>query len=111
MVNETNNNGTAVRKPVLFIQHGLTADASRFVINAPFKAPAFMAVKDGFDVWLGNNRGNRYSLGHAHLKHDDKTPEYWDFDFEEMGLYDLPAMFNYTLNYTGASKLSMIGHS
>lgn len=81
------------------------------MLNAAFKAPAFMAVKDGFDVWMGNNRGNKFSLGHTHLKHNDKTPEYWDFDFEEMGIYDLPAMFNYTLNITGASKLTIMGHS
>ncbi|TNV78821.1 hypothetical protein FGO68_gene856 [Halteria grandinella] len=98
-------------KPVVFLMHGMTGDASMFLLNAPFKTIGFLAVKAGFDVWLGNNRGCKYSLEHTHLKHNDKTPAYWDFDFEDMGTKDLPAMINYTLNATGAEKLSLIGYS
>ena len=31
----------------------------------------------GYDVWLGNLRGNTYSRKHAYLDPKEKT--YWDF--------------------------------
>jgi lysosomal acid lipase/cholesteryl ester hydrolase len=52
---------------------------------------------------MGNNRGCAYSLGH--IKYDpfdkDDAPLYWNFSFEEMGLYDLPAEIDFILDYTG----------
>jgi predicted alpha/beta-fold hydrolase len=45
------------KKPVVLLQHGLAADSMEWVINSPDKAPAFNLVSQGFDVWLGNNRG------------------------------------------------------
>jgi lysosomal acid lipase/cholesteryl ester hydrolase len=41
--------------------------------------PAYSLVDDGYDVWLGNQRGNRYSRGHESLKYTDS--EYWDFKY------------------------------
>ena len=58
---------------------------------------------------MGNNRGCRYSIGHVTL--DPETKEFWDFDFEEMGVYDVPAEIDFILNLTGHSNLSVIGHS
>lgn len=87
-------------KPAVLFMHGLTGDSSMFLLNAPFKTTGFLAAKAGFDVWLGNNRGCKFSREHLTLKHDDKTPAYWDFDFEDMGTKDLPAMINFALNHT-----------
>jgi len=44
-------------------------------------------AREGFDVWMGNNRGCRYSLEHKTLDPNDPEdkPIYWDFSFEEMG--------------------------
>jgi lysosomal acid lipase/cholesteryl ester hydrolase len=55
----------------------------------------------GYDVWLGNARGSRYALGHTKYNYLSDKPLYWDFDFEEMGLYDLPANIDFILNHTG----------
>lgn len=95
------------------MQHGLEGDASNWIINSPELAPAFNLAKAGYDVWLGNNRGNRYSLSHATLNSSDPADEvaYWSFDFEEMGLYDLPAEIDYILSITGQKQLSYVGHS
>ena len=59
-----------------------------------------MAVNQGYDVWLGNSRGNRYSTGHLTLDPIKDAEEYWDFDFVEMGLYDVPANVDYILRET-----------
>lgn len=90
-MNSTASTDHPKRKPIVLMQHGLEGDSSEFILHAPSKAPAFTAVRYGFDVWLGNNRGNRYSLGHVSLNSNIDKAAYWDFDFEDMGLKDLPA--------------------
>jgi predicted alpha/beta hydrolase len=67
-------------------------------------------ARAGFDVWMGNNRGNIYSM--SHIKYSPKEKEFWDFEFEQMGTYDQPAQINYILENTKAEKLAAyIGHS
>ena len=69
---------------------------------------AFQLVEAGFDVWLGNNRGNIYSRGHV-----EKTVEgdYFNYSFWELGKYDLPAMIDRIRDQTDFDHVSYIGHS
>ena len=94
-------------KPV-FIQHGLMCSADDFVYNEENSVGLYLADQ-GYDVWFGNNRGNKYSLSHTSL--DIKSEAFWDFSFQELGRYDLPANLKYVTQTTGFAKISYIGHS
>jgi len=102
-----------IKKPVVLLQHGLEADADCWILNSPDVTHAFVLANQGFDVWLGNNRGSKYSLSHKTLDPNDKDdkPRFWQFSFEQMGIYDLPAEIDYVLGVTGQEKLSYVGHS
>jgi pimeloyl-ACP methyl ester carboxylesterase len=67
-------------------------------------------AKAGFDVWLTNSRGNAFSRLHKTLD-PDVNPEYWDFTFEEMGLYDTKATIEYVKKKTEKSKIAAVGTS
>jgi lysosomal acid lipase/cholesteryl ester hydrolase len=64
-----------------------------------------MLANMGFDVWVGNNRGTRYS------KKGSDRPGYWNFSFDELAKYDVPALVDNILNLTGRKKLIYVGHS
>ena len=96
------------KKPVL-MQHGMECDMNIFSLNAPELSPAFIMAENGYDVWLGNNRGNNFARFHVDL--DTHTEEFWDFSWEEMGVYDTPAHIDFILEKTGYKQLTYIGHS
>jgi lysosomal acid lipase/cholesteryl ester hydrolase len=78
-----------------------------WVMNDVDKAPAFQLASNGFDVWLGNNRGNYYSFESANTTY--KKREFWHFGPEDMGVKDLPAMIEYILGKTNEKKLTLLG--
>lgn len=98
------------RAPVL-MQHGLLSSSACWIMGAPEKAPAYMMADSGYDVWLGNARGNTYSRHHTSLNPDGKDGKFWDFSWDEIGQYDVPAMIDYILNKTGHKNLYYVGHS
>ena len=78
-------------------------------MNTADTAPAFVAARAGYDVWLGNSRGNKYSR--SHVKLDPYYSEFWMFDWQQMGDYDIPAVTEYIINITGHPKIAYVGHS
>jgi len=72
-------------------------------------------AEEGYDVWLGNFRGSRYSREHIVLDPDSKDEterkRFFDFTWQEMAEFDLPSSIDFVLTYTKQEKLSFLGHS
>uniref|UniRef100_F1L7Y3 Gastric triacylglycerol lipase n=1 Tax=Ascaris suum TaxID=6253 RepID=F1L7Y3_ASCSU len=97
------------KRPVVFFQHGLLSSSADWVMNTLNGSAAFIFADAGFDVWMGNVRGNVYSRQHQNYSYKDK--EYWQFSWDEISKYDLDAMINKVLQVTKQSDLYYIGHS
>ncbi|XP_044594619.1 lipase 1-like isoform X2 [Cotesia glomerata] len=93
--------------PVLLI-HGLLCTSALWVVLGKEKSLAYLLADEGYDVWLANSRGSSYSMSHVNLTTDDF--EFWDFSYNEMGIYDLPAMIDYITSIVN-DKIIIIGHS
>ncbi|KAG6519300.1 hypothetical protein ZIOFF_022793 [Zingiber officinale] len=68
----------------------------------------FILADNGFDVWVGNVRGTRWSHGHTRLSVHEKA--FWDWSWQELAQYDLQAMISYVYSVTN-SKIFYVGHS
>lgn len=66
-------------------------------------------LKEGYEVWAANNRGNKYSCTHKTFKNTSK--EYWNFSFQEMAEFDVPAFYKKVLSVSGTNQITLIGHS
>jgi pimeloyl-ACP methyl ester carboxylesterase len=103
-LNEIDKNST--KAPIL-LQHGLLGSSKSFLLHN--NSLAFYLAENGFDVWLGNVRGNFFGLEHEKL--ETNSSEFWSFSFNEIGFYDLPAIIDKMLSVTGSEKLFYVGHS
>lgn len=96
------------RKPVLFM-HGLLDSSDCWFINEESKSLPLLLANKGYDVWIGNNRGNKYSVNHKNLSIESK--QFWDFSLHEMGTIDLPTKINFILLKNLNKKVTYVGHS
>jgi len=100
---------TSKTGPVVFLQHCLLCSAADWLINGRNESLAYLLADAGYDVFLGNARGNTYSR--QHITRDPKTPEFWDWSFDEMIKYDAPALIERALLESAQDSLYYIGHS
>ncbi|KAL4332998.1 hypothetical protein GQ457_07G000580 [Hibiscus cannabinus] len=99
--------GNRKKQPVL-IQHGVLVDGMTWLLNSPEQNLPMILADNGFDVWIANTRGTRFCRQHVSL--DPVLPEFWDWSWDELVAYDLPAVFGFVFNHTG-QKIHYIGHS
>ncbi|XP_057665426.1 lipase 3-like isoform X1 [Diorhabda carinulata] len=96
------------QKSPVILQHGVLVDGRSWFISGQ-NSLAFVIARNGFDLWIPNFRGTKYSK--MHLNSSISQEEYWNFSFHEMGLYDLPAIIEYISNSTNRKDILYIGHS
>lgn len=94
---------------VVFLQHGLMGSSDNWNTNTEDNSLAYLLSDAGYDVWMGNFRGNIYSRRHVNMTSQD--PQFWRFSYDEMARHDLPAMLEHVLVETGVEKVVYVGHS
>lgn len=107
---KVNMGPNSVQKRVVYLHHGLLMNSEVWVcLTEKARCLPFLLVDQGYDVWLGNNRGNKYSKKSMH--HAPTENEFWDFSMDQFAFHDIPDSINYVLTTTGQPSLSYVGFS
>ena len=105
-----NQGEESIKKKVVYLHHGLLMSSEVWVcMTEEQRCLPFQLVEKGYDVWFGNNRGNKYSK--KSIRYSPIQSEFWDFSIDEFALYDIPDSIEYILEVTGQPSLSYIGFS
>ena len=99
-------NPQSPKSNVIYLQHGLMCCSADWMVPGGL---AYVLAQKGYDVWMGNFRGNVFSLNHTYLNY--KSKDFWRYSWDEHGTVDLPAMIKYVMEYTKVPKIRYIGHS
>jgi len=69
----------------------------------------YILADNGYDVWFGNVRGNRYSNSSTRFPPSDAR--FWNFTMDEFAAIDLPITVSYVVQSTNYKQIFYIGHS
>ncbi|KAK4145710.1 triglyceride lipase [Dichotomopilus funicola] len=107
---KVNRGPKSIKKRVVYLHHGLLMNSEVWVcLTDEQRALPFVLVDKGFDVWFGNNRGNKYSK--KSIRSSPTSLRFWNFSIDEFAFYDIPDSISYILETTGQQSLSYIGFS
>ncbi|CDK29019.1 unnamed protein product [Kuraishia capsulata CBS 1993] len=95
------------RRPPVLLVHGLLQSSGSFVTSGE-KSLAVFLFRNGFDVWLGNNRCGFVPRNETLSPQD---PRMWDWDVKDLAMFDLPAMVDEILKVSAFDKVSLCCHS
>ena len=100
----TNRNGKSI-----ILQHGLIDGGFTFLILEQDCLPKKLCG-EGYTVYIPYMRGTQFSR--SHLDYDSGlNSHYWDFSFDQLAEFDLPANINYVKKRDGVDKVYFLGHS
>lgn len=100
----------SIIKPVVYLHHGLLMNSEVWVcITEEERCLPFALVEQGYDVWLGNNRGNKYSK--KSTRFSPASADFWNFSMDQFAFHDIPDSIDYILGTTCQPSLSYIGFS
>ncbi|KAL6509178.1 hypothetical protein OROGR_022488 [Orobanche gracilis] len=95
------------RQPVL-LHHGLLVDGMTWLKGSPEQSLAMMLADNGYDVWISNTRGTRFSRRHVSL--DPIHPKFWDWTWGDLVSHELPSVIDFIHKKTG-QRIHFAGHS
>jgi len=98
----------SVLRPPVLLQHGILDSSDTWVL-AGESSLAFLLARQGYDVYMANNRGNMYCKQHVTM--DVASATFWSFSWDAMAEYDVPAFVDAVLDRTKQPKLIYIAHS
>ncbi|KAH7020042.1 Alpha/Beta hydrolase protein [Ilyonectria destructans] len=107
---KVNSGPSSLKKRVAYLHHGLLMNSEVWVaLTDAQRCLPFELVERGFDVWFGNNRGNKYSK--KSINCSPTSVKFWDFSIDEFAFHDIPDSIAYILDTTQQESLSYIGFS
>lgn len=96
--------------PPILLLHGTMLSSDIWMIHREKhkNLPMFLHAL-GYEVWLGNRRGNKYCAKHSRLRTRDAA--FWDYSIDEVALHDIPCMVDYILRTSSIKKCIVMGFS
>lgn len=102
--------GPSENRPAVYLQHGILSSSADWVLK-PDTGLGYVLADAGYDVWMPNVRGSRYSRKHITLDPDKDARKFWDFSWHDIGVDDVPTMIDYVIATVNQEQIFYIGHS